>query len=65
MDVVECIGAGGSTYSSSGRLMLSSEVDGCQVAEEERKRMDIIERIGAGGSTYSVSLGSVGELASR
>ena len=53
VDVIERIGAGGSTYSSS-RLMPVQPEDS-HVAGTELSKVDVIERIGAGGSTYSFS----------
>ena len=50
VDVIERIGAGGSTYSSS-RPMPAQPGD--SVVGTERRKVDVIERIGAGGSTYS------------
>ena len=50
-DVIERIGAGGSTYSSS-RPMPFQPGDS-NVAGMERGKVDVIERVGAGGSTYS------------
>ena len=52
VDVIERIGAGGSTYSSS-RPMPAQPGD--SVAGTERRKVDVSERIGAGGSTYSSS----------
>jgi hypothetical protein len=52
-DVIERIGAGGSTYSYS-RPMPFQPGDS-SVTGMERRKVDVIERIGAGGSTYSYS----------
>ena len=52
-DVIERIGAGGSTYSSSRPMPFQS--GDSHVAGMERGKVDVIERIGAGGSTYSSS----------
>jgi hypothetical protein len=53
VDVIERIGAGGSTYSSSRSM--SVKPGDSHVAGIEQRRVDVIERIGAGGSTYSFS----------
>ncbi len=50
VDVIERIGAGGSTYSSSRPMPVQP---GDSVAGTERRKVDVIERIGTGGSTYS------------
>ena len=52
-DVIERIGAGGSTYSYS-RPMPFQPGDS-NVAGMERRKVDVVERIGAGGSIYSLS----------
>ena len=53
-DVIERIGAGGSTYSSSQPMPVQS--GDSHVTGTERRKLDVIERIGVGGSTYSSSL---------
>ncbi|MDH5739413.1 MAG: hypothetical protein OEY77_03715 [Nitrospira sp.] len=53
VDVIERIGAGGSTYSSSRSMPV--QPGDAHVAGIERRRVDVIARIGAGGSTYSFS----------
>ena len=53
VDVIERIGAGGSTYSSSQPMPV--QPGDSHVAGTERRKVDVIERIGAGGSTYSSS----------
>jgi hypothetical protein len=53
VDVIERIGAGGSTYSSSQPMTI--QPGDSNVAGTERRKVDVIERIGAGGSTYSSS----------
>ncbi|TKB67145.1 MAG: hypothetical protein E8D47_04990 [Nitrospira sp.] len=52
-DVIERIGAGGSTYSSSQSMPF--QPGDSHVAGMERGMVAVIERIGAGGSTYSSS----------
>lgn len=52
-DVIERVGHGGSTYSSSQSK--SVQVGDCHVMGEEGRKEDVIERIGAGGAIYSYS----------
>jgi len=53
-NVIERIGAGGSTYSYSQPMPV--QPGDPKVAEMERMKVDVIEdRVGAGGSTYSYS----------
>ena len=53
-NVIERIGAGGSTYSYSQPMPF--QPGDSKVTEMERREVDVIEdRIGAGGSTYSYS----------
>jgi hypothetical protein len=52
-DVIERIGAGGSTYSSSQPMPV--QPGDSHVAGMEQRKADVSDRIGAGGSTYSSS----------
>ena len=51
VDVIERLGAGGSTYSSSQPMPF--QPGDSSVAGRERRKVDVIKRIGMGGSTYS------------
>lgn len=53
VDVIERIGAGGSTHSYSQPPFV--QASDCNVAGTRGTKVEVIKRIGAGGSTYSYS----------